>query len=370
MSTCRTRQGTHVPLLIRDPSKSATSAGKHASNTKAELVDLYRTLTSLAGLPAADIEADVDGVDLSSVLDDPSLNVRNYSFSQYSRCPGDRDWKHPVKGQPDWLMNNCEEVPPQNISFMGYTMRSTEYRYTMWFAFDGANCEAQWDAPLEGEELYSHVGHTDPGNFDDYENANLAANATYARVVAEHRRLLLANFRGPDKRVAGCPVKPPAPPGPAPTPLSDSKLVLERSEVAHDSELCGYTFCLSNHNKQFNYTTVSIEGYMPTAAQAAGVPRADLILYWGAGSHDNYVSTRLKSPPAGFKDTGSVVGQVLTQQVHGTVPLFVFHSATLADHLTVASQASLGYAKAHGYALVQEEPIGYVFAAPEWSEAM
>ena len=76
---------THVPLLIRDPSKAETSAGKHASNTKAELVDLYRTLVSLSGLSVADIETDVDGVDLSEVLEDTSLNLRNYAFSQYAR---------------------------------------------------------------------------------------------------------------------------------------------------------------------------------------------------------------------------------------------------------------------------------------------
>ena len=76
---------THVPLLIRDPTKADTSAGQHASKTKAELVDLYRTLVALSGLPVADIETDVDGIDLSTVLDDPSLTLREYAFSQYAR---------------------------------------------------------------------------------------------------------------------------------------------------------------------------------------------------------------------------------------------------------------------------------------------
>ena len=54
------------------------------------------------------------------MLDDPSLNVRNYSFSQYSRCPcstytgrlGDSCWKTPVKGVPDWYMN----VPDSDLN--------------------------------------------------------------------------------------------------------------------------------------------------------------------------------------------------------------------------------------------------------------
>ena len=33
------------------------------------------------------IQKDVDGVDLSPVFDNIATSIRNYSFSQYSRCP-------------------------------------------------------------------------------------------------------------------------------------------------------------------------------------------------------------------------------------------------------------------------------------------
>ena len=181
--------------------------------------------------------------------------------------------------------------------------------------------------------------------------------------------MLLANFRGADKRVKGCPVKAPTP-APGPSPLPDNALVLLRSERGHDSELCGYEFCLSNHVAEWNYTRVGTEGYMPAASQAAGVARADLKLYWSSGSHDNYVTTALDKVPDGFADTGSPVGTVLAEQAHGTVPLFVYFNAARGDHLTCASQRSIAYAKANGYSLVQPQPIGYVFAAPEWSESM
>ena len=108
-------------------------------------------------------------------------------------------------------MNNCEKVPAQNISYMGYTVRSPDYRFTMWFHWDGTECEAKWDAPLEssngGHELYSHVGQTDPGNFDDYENENLANDPQHADTVKALAAVLLGNFRGADKRLAGCPTK-------------------------------------------------------------------------------------------------------------------------------------------------------------------
>ena len=44
------------------------------------------------------LRGDVDGTDLSAVFDDTSATVRNYSFSQYSRCPGDRQF--PKKYDP------------------------------------------------------------------------------------------------------------------------------------------------------------------------------------------------------------------------------------------------------------------------------
>lgn len=110
-------------------------------------------------------------------------------------------------------MNNCEKVPAKDISFMGYTVRSADYRYTMWFAWNQTMCIAQWEAPLDGEELYSHVGHTDPGDFDDYENVNLVSDPKYADVIREHRTLLLDNFKDCHNcRISGCPTKYDPPP--------------------------------------------------------------------------------------------------------------------------------------------------------------
>ena len=82
----------HVPLIIRAPWKKA-SVGQHTQSF-VELVDLYRTMISLAGLPQEDIEKDVAGDDLSAMLDDPGRTLKQLAFSQYSRCPGDR-YVHP-----------------------------------------------------------------------------------------------------------------------------------------------------------------------------------------------------------------------------------------------------------------------------------
>lgn len=51
-------------------------------------------------------------------------------FTFVSRCPGKRFWPQTQPGQPDWYYNNCESVPSPNISFMGYTVRDQQFRYT------------------------------------------------------------------------------------------------------------------------------------------------------------------------------------------------------------------------------------------------
>jgi iduronate 2-sulfatase len=219
----------HVPLMIRVPWKPA-SAGKHTQSLT-ELLDLYRTLASLAGLPADAIESNVDGKDVSALLDDPTQTLKTAAYSQYSRCPGLRNfpalpgpvgspagkgWNWPG-GQRDaagniegWYMNNCEGVPSHNITYMGYTVRTATFRYTEWFPWDGAQCKAIWSATVEEadptmRELYSHEGqHSYPLDFDSFENVNLALEPSHASVVATHRALLEKRFKGTDSE-AGCP---------------------------------------------------------------------------------------------------------------------------------------------------------------------
>ena len=214
------------------------------------------------------------------------------------------------------------------------------------------------------------------GNFDDYENINLINDSNYSTVIEEHRTVLLQNFRGKNKRVGGCPPSPQNTTTSAVSsrylPLQDNALILTRSQIAHDSELCGYVFCTSSHHPNLNYTTVSVEGFSPSVSQAIGIDRVELKLYWNNDVHDNLVSTKIpnKDIPLGYIDTGVVVGTVLRDQVHGTMPVFVYYNKERHDHLTCASKSSLSYAKNNNYIRVHNEPIGFVYATPEWSESM
>jgi arylsulfatase A-like enzyme len=125
-----------VPLVILAP--GARGNGRVASGV-VELVDLYRTLADLAGLsPAAEIE----GVSLRPMLDNPDASVKQYAFSQVRN---------------------------------GYAVRTTRWRYIEWAAGD------------EGVQLYDM-------DRDPNETRNLAADPAHATIVAELRQVL-ADYR-------------------------------------------------------------------------------------------------------------------------------------------------------------------------------
>eukprot|EP00041_Stephanoeca_diplocostata_P034237 m.1153084 g.1153084 ORF g.1153084 m.1153084 type:complete len:291 (+) comp24486_c0_seq18:1650-2522(+) len=150
-------------------------------------------------------------VDKSILLTNPSANVSDGSFSQYSRCPGDRNWpdKYPGK-HPAWFMNNCEKVPAPNITSMGYTVRTHSWRYTLWLEWDGASCSPKWASTTNyGRELYAHDdSSTFPIDFDCCENDNLIDDPRYTHVVAQLDAMLRKRYQHVGDGV-GCPNTPP-----------------------------------------------------------------------------------------------------------------------------------------------------------------
>jgi choline-sulfatase len=124
---------TRIPLVIAGPGVS--EAGKVAAGP-VEMVDIYPTLTALAGL---DTPAAVSGKSLAPMLADVSHSVRQAAFTQFGT---------------------------------GYSIRTDRYRYTHWGP----------DGSL-GAELYDH--HTDSA-----EMVNLATHQAAAAVVKELSALL------------------------------------------------------------------------------------------------------------------------------------------------------------------------------------
>ena len=124
----------NAPLLLSVPGMK--NAGKH-TNALVEFVDVYPTLSELAGLP---LPAHLEGLSAKPLLDDPNRSWKTAAFSQYPR-----------KG------------------LMGYSMRTDRYRFTVWV---GRNDHSKIDAV----ELYDHT--TDP-----QENINVAKLPANAELV-------------------------------------------------------------------------------------------------------------------------------------------------------------------------------------------
>jgi len=144
-----------VPLIIADPTKHAG----HGKTTVAlaELVDLYPTLASLAGL-AGDLSQRLEGDSLAPVVENPAASVKDAAFTQH---------QHPFYG------------PPSNWKAWGYSVRTADWRYTEWRAIDGGDVIAR--------ELYDHV--QDPGESRNVVPQHAAVVGTNAARLARHFQL-------------------------------------------------------------------------------------------------------------------------------------------------------------------------------------
>ena len=124
-------QGAKAPLIIRNPK----AEGKGQSCRRiVEFVDIYPTLTELAGLPTP---KQVQGRSLKMLLDNPLTKWNGTAITQVLR-PADNRLKEPV---------------------MGRSIRTERWRYS------------DWGEGKYGEELYDH--YADPMEFN-----NLALNPT------------------------------------------------------------------------------------------------------------------------------------------------------------------------------------------------
>ena len=125
------------------------------------------------------------------VLEAPHVEagVKAVAFSQYPRCPQ----YDMLKDFSNW---ECLNVKNEDISVMGYSVRTITHRYTEWRRW--ARCQANWSssANLLASELYDHRNDTGLGrsSFEDFENVNLAQLPESGPLVAQLGALLRAQF--------------------------------------------------------------------------------------------------------------------------------------------------------------------------------
>jgi len=124
-------QGARAPLIIRNPMSKGNG---QACRRIVEFIDIYPTLTELAGLPTP---KQVEGRSLVPLLQNPLSEWNSFAITQVLR-PADNRLEAPV---------------------MGRSIRTERWRYS------------DWAEGKQGEELYDHLA--DPLEFN-----NLADNAT------------------------------------------------------------------------------------------------------------------------------------------------------------------------------------------------
>ncbi|MGI9174053.1 MAG: sulfatase [Rhodothermales bacterium] len=160
---------TRAPLVVRAPNMEAGQK----TDALVEFVDIYPTLTELAGLP---LPAHLQGTSFAPLLDDPGRPWKGAAFSQYPRrfpsmrSPEPEDWESLV---------------------MGYSVRTDRWRYTRWQ-------RGPQDAPTDvvARELYDLSEGPAP-------TINLAGRPEYVALVDSLDAVLSAGWRAARARAGG-----------------------------------------------------------------------------------------------------------------------------------------------------------------------
>ena len=131
----------NAPLILSAPGMKNT--GTH-TDALVEFVDIYPTLSELAGLP---LPSHLEGTSFKPLLDAPKRAWKTAAFSQYPRNAGKAG----------------------SGKLMGYTMRTDRYRLTVWVSDTD-------HSKIDATELYDHQA-------DPQENINIAKDPANAELV-------------------------------------------------------------------------------------------------------------------------------------------------------------------------------------------
>ena len=155
-------EATRAPLIIAAP---GFKPSKTSSQT--EHIDIFPTLCDLAGV---NIPAILDGKSLVPIMKNPAASVKEYSVSQYPRSNATAE---------------NERLGYADANAMGYSIRTKQYRYTMWMS-NGFRSSRPFDSKLIiGTELYDYKK-------DPLETVNVANEKKYAAVSKQMNAKMMA----------------------------------------------------------------------------------------------------------------------------------------------------------------------------------
>eukprot|EP00041_Stephanoeca_diplocostata_P016103 m.313662 g.313662 ORF g.313662 m.313662 type:complete len:442 (+) comp20256_c1_seq25:607-1932(+) len=191
-----------VPLIIAAPWLPQSHAQIHLG--MAEMCDFYRTLSDLAGIDPATVDKGVEGDSLAPVVNDPSRAGKQYAFSQTQRI---RVTSLRRETMALGMKNTYTTLPSSanlyydpscfsnrsQIEYMGYTVRSSQWRFTQWVRWNGQdlcplNPASNQETAEAMVELYDHTSDTTLVDFDAAEYENVAA--IHPTVIQDFRSVL------------------------------------------------------------------------------------------------------------------------------------------------------------------------------------
>ncbi len=154
-------QATHAPLIISAP-------GMKPSQTVSptEFVDIFPTLCELTAVSAP---AHLDGKSLVAIMKNPEATVKEFSVSQYPRSRNKLD---------------TERLGWSDGQLMGYSLRTKQYRYTVWLKNNFRSYMTFGQDLVVARELYDY-------NKDPNETVNVADEKSYAAVSGDlHKKMI------------------------------------------------------------------------------------------------------------------------------------------------------------------------------------
>ena len=197
-----------VPVLLRAPPPLLPQGVVY--DGLVELIDVYPTIVSLAGLVPP---PDLPGTDLSPLLrhgladtsspPPPTPEAKPRALSEITRCYDCRmAYKFsndPTQCRRDRTADHsypvpCCTTPRAEFEFIGLSMRTNSWRYTRYCRWDGQRLRPEFTNCLD-EALFDHRNDTERYEVDDFEHVNHAGEDAYAAVEASLRSELMAAFR-------------------------------------------------------------------------------------------------------------------------------------------------------------------------------
>jgi arylsulfatase A-like enzyme len=155
-------QATNAPLIISTPFINAS-----VTKSPSEFIDIFPTLCELIGMS---IPKQLDGKSLVPMMKNPSVKVKEFAVSQYPRS------------------GNYVELNRLGYAdgkFMGYSIRTERYRYTVWMKDNFRSTQAFSKDLMVANELYDYVR-------DPNETVNVIDEKTYKSVSRKMHKKMLA----------------------------------------------------------------------------------------------------------------------------------------------------------------------------------